>query len=61
MATGTGSAGIFHRTAEDEEADVQQRLQNYDDELWKSWPNEGAVSCPPVHNRKALRICDEWC
>ncbi|KAG8412164.1 hypothetical protein J3458_014357 [Metarhizium acridum] len=33
---------VIHRTAADEEADANEALQNFENERWSSWPNEGA-------------------
>lgn len=59
MATGTGDAGIILRSAADEAADAQQFQQHYDNEMWKLWPNEGAVSPSLSRSKQALRIFDK--
>jgi hypothetical protein len=36
-------SGVVHRTPQDEEADTQQTMQNFDNRTWMAWPNKGAV------------------
>ncbi|GAB0132924.1 hypothetical protein EsDP_00001345 [Epichloe bromicola] len=35
-------ARVIRRTANDEQIDIQQAFTNYENEEWRSWPNQGA-------------------
>lgn len=43
---------ILHRSHGDEQFDKRQALNRYQNEEWKDWPNDGAVSLN--HNTDAL-------
>lgn len=47
MSAAMNDPSVIRRTAADEEADTKEALQNFEDQRWISWPNEGAVSWNP--------------
>ncbi len=43
------AAKAFRRTADDEETDYKQAVQNFLDGAYREWPNEGGVSLSVPH------------
>ncbi|KID64718.1 Beta,beta-carotene 15,15'-dioxygenase [Metarhizium brunneum] len=42
MSAAMNDPSVIRRTAADEEADAKEALQNFENQRWISWPNEGA-------------------
>lgn len=51
-------AHVIRRTANDEQIDIQQAFTNYENEEWRSWPNQGAVCHPARLGIHMLRHTD---